>query len=159
MALLEVQGLVKRFGGLLATDHVDLTVQEGTVHSIIGPNGAGKSTFLNQLIGSLLPDEGSITFDGKSILGKKPYEINHLGISRVFQSPEIYPELTLLDNVTIAALAHRDGIFSFNVFQHPSRRRDTVQAAEAALEEVGLADHRLIEANNLSRGDKRRLEL
>lgn len=159
MALLDVQGLVKRFGGLVATDHVDFSVEEGTVHSIIGPNGAGKSTFLNQLIGSLLPDEGSITFDGASIVGRKPYEINHLGISRVFQSPEVYPELSLLDNVTIAALAHRDGIFSFNIFQHPRRRLDMVQAAEAALEEVGLLEQRHHDATNLSRGDKRRLEL
>lgn len=159
MALLEVQGLVKRFGGLLATDHVDFTVDEGTVHSIIGPNGAGKSTFLNQIIGSLLPDEGSIRFAGQSLLGIKPYEINHLGISRVFQSPEIYPELTLLENVTIATLAHRDGIFSFNIFQHPKRRRDMVQAAEVALEEVGLIGQRHVQATNLSRGDKRRLEL
>lgn len=159
MALLEIRGLVKRFGGLLATDHVDFSIEMGSAHSLIGPNGAGKSTLLNQIMGSLTPDEGSIEFDGKSILGIPPHEINHLGISRVFQSPEIFPELSLVDNVTIAALAHRDGTFAFNIFQHPRRRREVVQAAEAALEEVHLIEQRDTEARNLSRGDKRHLEL
>src|SRR5699024_4398859 len=110
MALLEVHNLVKRFGGLIATNDVSLNVTEKTVHSIIGPNGAGKSTFLNQLIGALKPDSGSITFDGRSLIGQSPQEINQRGIARVFQSPEIFSELTLLDNVTIAALATRDGM-------------------------------------------------
>ncbi len=159
MALLEVKGLVKRFGGLIATNHVDLSVEAGSVHSIIGPNGAGKSTLLNQIIGGLRPDEGSIVFDGQSLIGRPAHEIHQMGIARVFQSPEIYPELSLIDNVTIAALAARDGAFSFNVFQHPRRRGEVVATAEAALEEVGLANRRHDEARHLSRGDKRRLEL
>lgn len=159
MALLDVRQLVKRFNGVTATNHVDLQVQEGTVHSIIGPNGAGKSTFLNQLIGALQPDEGEIIYDGQSLIGRPPHAINQLGIARVFQDPEIYPELTLLDNVSIAALAHRDGSFSFNFLQHPCQRTDVYAAAEEALVEVGLADQRFEEALHLSRGDKRRLEL
>lgn len=159
MALLDVRQLVKRFDGLTATNHVDLQVQEGTVHSIIGPNGAGKSTLLNQLIGALRPDEGEIIYAGHSLIGRPPHAINQLGIARVFQSPEIYPELTLLDNVSIAALAHRDGSFSFNFLQHPRKRGDVRDAAEEALAEVNLADQRFDEAVHLSRGDKRRLEL
>ncbi len=159
MALLEVNNLTKRFGGLTATDDVSLSVTENTVHSIIGPNGAGKSTLLNQLIGSLKPDSGTVVFDGESLLGHPPHEINQRGIARVFQSPEVFPELTLLENVTIATLAARDGSFAITFFQHPRRRGEQVSAAEAALEEVGLLDQRETEALHLSRGDKRRLEL
>ena len=111
MALLEVSGVSKRFDGLRALDHVDLTVEEGSIHSIIGPNGAGKSTLLNVLTGSLQPDQGGVRFDGTSLVGRPPYAINQLGIARVFQTPAIFPELSLLDNVMIAALAARDGSF------------------------------------------------
>jgi len=159
MALLEVNNLVKRFGGLTATNNVSMTVTENTVHSIIGPNGAGKSTFLNQLIGALRPDEGNITFDGQSLIGKPPHEINQCGIARVFQSPEIFPEMTLLDNVTIAALAARDGSFSYNFLQHPSRRSEQITIAEECLDEVGLLRRANDRAVSLARGDKRRLEL
>src|SRR3546814_931196 len=112
MALLEVSGVSKRFGGLAALNDVRLHVQEGTIHAIIGPNGAGKSTLLNVLTGRLRPDAGSVEFDGRSLLGRPPHEINQLGIARVFQTPEIYPEMTLVENVAIAALARRDGSFS-----------------------------------------------
>lgn len=159
MALLEVRRLVKHFGGLTATNYVDLTVREGVTHSIIGPNGAGKSTLLNLLVGALAPDAGSIVFDGGSLVGKRPYEINQLGLARVFQSPAIFPEMSLLDNVTIAALAARDGSFRLNFFERPTRRRDALAAAERALAEVGLADKPEREAAHLSHGDKRRLEL
>lgn len=159
MALLEVNNLVKRFGGLTATNNVSLNVTENTVHSIIGPNGAGKSTFLNQLIGVLRPDSGTVTFDGQSLMGMPPHEINQRGIARVFQSPEIFSEMTLLENVTIAALAARDGSFSFNFLQHPDRRGEQVSFAEQCLEEVGLLGNASMEADNLARGDKRRLEL
>lgn len=158
-ALLEVRGLTKHFGGLTAVDNVNLSVAEGQVHSIIGPNGAGKSTFLNMLIGSIKPDKGEVRFDQQSLIGRAPHDINQLGVARVFQSPEIYPEMTLLDNVIIAALAKRDGSFKLNFLQHPKRRQDARDAAEEALVEVGLQDKRFEEAVHLSRGDKRRLEL
>jgi branched-chain amino acid transport system ATP-binding protein len=159
MALLEVRNLAKSFGGLAAVNDVDLTVEQGEVHSVIGPNGAGKSTLLNMLTGTLGPDRGTILFDGRSLVGRKPFEINQLGVARVFQSPEIFPELSLLDNVTIAALAARDGSFRFNPLERPAKRREAVQAAEEALGQVGLSDERHSEALHLSRGDKRRLEL
>lgn len=159
LALLEVRGLCKRFGGLQATYDVDLTVREGTAHSIIGPNGAGKSTLLNLLIGQLVPDSGSIVFAGTSLVGRRPHEINQLGVARVFQSPAIFPDLSLLDNVTIAALAARDGGFRLNFLQHPSRRGGAVAAAEDALTEVGLDAAADVHAGELSHGDQRRLEL
>jgi branched-chain amino acid transport system ATP-binding protein len=159
MALLEVADVSKRFNGLRALDHVDLTVEEGSIHSIIGPNGAGKSTLLNVLTGSLQPDEGAVRFDGASLIGRPPFEINQLGIARVFQTPEIFPELSLLDNVTIAALAARDGSFRLNLLEHPRRRGEVRELALDMLVSVGLERLRQTEARHLSRGDKRRLEL
>jgi branched-chain amino acid transport system ATP-binding protein len=89
MGILEVSDVNKRFGGLQALGNVNLNIAANTVHAIIGPNGAGKSTLLNVLVGKLIPDSGTVLFDGHSVLGRKPYEINQLGISRVFQTPEI----------------------------------------------------------------------
>jgi branched-chain amino acid transport system ATP-binding protein len=159
MALLEVSDVSKRFNGLRALDHVELTVEEGSIHSIIGPNGAGKSTLLNVLTGNLAPDEGAVRFDGASLIGRPPFEINQLGIARVFQTPEIFPELSLLDNVMIAALAARDGSFRLNLLEHPRRRSDIRELAAATLADVGLERLRDTQARHLSRGDKRRLEL
>ena len=85
MGILEVKNVGKRFGGLQALGDVNLSIAEGTVHAIIGPNGAGKSTLLNCLVGKLIPDTGSVTFDGQSVLGRRPHEICQMGISRVFR--------------------------------------------------------------------------
>ena len=109
MGILEVKGVGKRFGGLQALGDVNLSVNERSVHAIIGPNGAGKSTLLNCLVGKLIPDTGSVMFDGQSVLGRKPHEINQMGISRVFQTPEIFGDLTVQENVMIPCFAKRDG--------------------------------------------------
>ena len=101
MSILEIKNVGKRFGGLQALSNVNLSVVENTVHAIIGPNGAGKSTLLNCLVGKLVPDTGSVTFQGQSLLGRKPHEINQLGVSRVFQTPEIFAELSVWENVLI----------------------------------------------------------
>jgi branched-chain amino acid transport system ATP-binding protein len=159
MALLEVTNVSKRFNGLRALDHVELKVEEGSIHSIIGPNGAGKSTLLNVLTGSLQPDEGEVRFDGASLVGRPPFAINQLGIARVFQTPEIFPELSLVDNVMIAALAARDGSFRANLLEHPKKRSAVREQAAEALANVGLDRLRETQARHLSRGDKRRLEL
>src|SRR5690606_5747074 len=96
--VLHVADVHKSFGGLHALSDVDLQVEEGTIHAIIGPNGAGKSTLLNVCIGRLAPDTGAVVFDGQVITGKQPHEINQMGVVRVFQTPEIFPDLTLLQN-------------------------------------------------------------
>ena len=114
MGLLEVRGVNKRFGGLQALDDVNLSVEEGTIHAIIGPNGAGKSTLLNCFVGKLMPDTGTVSFGGQSLLGLKPHEINQTGVSRVFQTPEIFPDLTVLENVIMPCLAKRDGSFKLS---------------------------------------------
>ena len=159
MAILEVSDVNKSFGGLHALNDVFLNVNEGDVHAIIGPNGAGKSTLLNCFVGRLTPDSGSVTFNGQSLLGLKPHEINQTGVVRVFQTPEIFEDLSLLDNVMIPAFATADGPFAMNMWHRVSRRKDVCEEAEHILEDVGLADQRHVVCSSLSRGDKRRLEL
>lgn len=159
MSILSVENINKRFGGLQALNDVNLEIEAGTVHAIIGPNGAGKSTLLNCFVGRLEPDTGTVTFDGKSLLGIKPHEINQTGVSRVFQTPEIFGELTLLENVMIPAFARRDGAFTMNAWKSVAGEADMYQKAMDMLDDVGLAEKAGEIAEQLSRGDKRRLEL
>ena len=159
MGILEVKGVGKRFGGLKALSDVNLSVAENSLHAIIGPNGAGKSTLLNCLVGKLMPDTGSVTFDGQSVLGRRPHEINQMGISRVFQTPEIFGDLTVMENMMIPCLAKRDGAFSLNAFGAMVRDREIVERAEHMLEDMRMTDKRDMHAASLSRGDKRRLEI
>ncbi len=159
MGILEVSNVNKHFGGLHALNNVDLNVEQGSVHAIIGPNGAGKSTFLNCLIGKLKPDTGSVLFEGEAVLGKKPHQINQLGIARVFQTPEIFAELTVMENVMIPCYAHRDGAFKINAFARVSRDSEIRIQAETVLEDMGMKEKISQHAGSLSRGDKRRLEM
>jgi len=159
MSNLSVLQVNKRFGGLDALRDVNLEVKSGTVHAIIGPNGAGKSTLLNCFVGRLEPDTGSVTFDGKSLLGIKPHEINQAGVSRVFQTPEIFADLSLIDNVMIPAFAKRDGAFTLHAWGSVADERDIRATAMDMLADVGLDAKANDIAGQLSRGDKRRLEL
>ena len=159
MGILEIKDIGIRFGGLQALGDVNLSVKENTCHAIIGPNGAGKSTLLNCLIGKLIPDSGSVMFDGQSVLGRTPHEINQLGISRVFQTPEIFGDLTVMENMLIPIFAKRDGAFELNAINAVTREVDVVEAAEKMLVEMNMADKRDMNAASLSRGDKRRLEI
>ena len=159
MGILEVKDVGKRFGGLQALGDVNLSVVENSVHAIIGPNGAGKSTLLNCLVGKLIPDTGSVTFDGQSVLGRKPHEINQMGISRVFQTPEIFGDLTVFENVMIPCFAKRDGAFRMHAFETVARETDIVEKARAMLDDVNMLEKIDMTAASLSRGDKRRLEM
>ena len=159
MGILEVKDVGKRFGGLQALGDVNLSVKENTVHAIIGPNGAGKSTLLNCFVGKLIPDTGSVTFDGQSVLGRTPYEINQMGISRVFQTPEIFGDLTVMENMMIPIFAKRDGAFRMHAVANMMSEKDIVEAAEKQLEDMNMADKRHMNAASMSRGDKRRLEI
>jgi branched-chain amino acid transport system ATP-binding protein len=159
MGILEVTDVNKRFGGLQALNKVNLSIQENTVHAIIGPNGAGKSTLLNCLVGKLIPDTGTVLFDGHSVLGRKPHEINQLGISRVFQTPEIFKDLSVIENVMIPCLAKRDGAFRMHAFETVANEKAIMAQAEAMLDDVDMLGKRNMIASNLSRGDKRRLEM
>lgn len=159
MGILEVKGVNKNFGGLRALGDVNLSVKENTCHAIIGPNGAGKSTLLNCLVGKLVPDTGSVMFDGNSVLGRKPHEINQMGISRVFQTPEIFADLTVFENVMIPCFAKRDGAFRLHAFERTDSETGIVEQAERMLREVDMFSKRDVVASSLSRGDKRRLEM
>ncbi|CUH83774.1 ABC transporter ATP-binding protein [Thalassovita mediterranea] len=159
MGILEVKGVNKRFGGLQALGDVNLSVKENSVHAIIGPNGAGKSTLLNCLVGKLIPDTGSVMFNGQSVLGRKPYEINQMGISRVFQTPEIFGDLTVRENMMIPIFAKRDGAFRMHAIKDMLKEREIVDAADHMLEEMNMADKHGMHASSMSRGDKRRLEI
>jgi branched-chain amino acid transport system ATP-binding protein len=157
--IFHVDDVEKRFGGLLALSDVDLSVKEGTTHAIIGPNGAGKSTLLNVCVGLIKPDRGTVTFDGDLVTGREPYEINQLGIARVFQTPEIFPDLPLIENVILPVLSHKNGSFKFSPFTSLRNEKGVIEEAEFYLEDVGLASQMKTLASALSRGDKRRLEL
>ena len=159
MAILSVKGVNKRFGGLQALGDVNLDVEEQTCHAIIGPNGAGKSTLLNVLVGKLIPDSGSVVFDGQSVLGRKPHQINQMGISRVFQTPEIFGDLTVMENMLIPCFAKRDGAFRLHAIESVRQERDMIEKAESMLAEVNMLDKREMTASSMSRGDKRRLEM
>jgi branched-chain amino acid transport system ATP-binding protein len=157
--VLNVSDVHKSFGGLLALSDINLDIEEGKTRAIIGPNGAGKSTLLNICVGRLAPDSGTVAFAGTTLTGKQPHEINQLGVARVFQTPEIFPDLTVLQNVLMPALAKRDGSFTINGWKYLSGESDLTQRTEAVIEDVGLQDKTHQEAASLSRGDKRRLEL
>jgi len=159
MAILSVKGINKRFGGLQALGDVNLDVAENTCHAIIGPNGAGKSTLLNVLVGKLIPDSGSVVFDGQSVLGRKPHEINQMGISRVFQTPEIFADLSVMENMLIPCFAKRDGAFRMHAYDSVRSERGMIEKAEEMLDEVNMLDKREMIASSMSRGDKRRLEM
>ncbi|SIT11218.1 amino acid/amide ABC transporter ATP-binding protein 1, HAAT family [Roseivivax lentus] len=159
MGILEVKNVNKRFGGLQALGDVNLSVAENTVHAIIGPNGAGKSTLLNCLVGKLIPDTGSVMFAGQSVLGRKPYEINQMGISRVFQTPEIFGDLSVMENMMIPLLAKRDGSFRMHAIESLEDERELRAEAEKMLDEVNMLDKQDMHSASMSRGDKRRLEM
>ena len=159
MGILEVQNVNKRFGGLQALDDVNLNVEENTVHASIGPNGAGKSTLLNCFVGRLTPDTGTVMFDGQSLIGRKPHEINQMGVSRVFQTPEIFTDLTILENVMIPSFAKRDGAFKLSPFAAVKAESAIRDHAEDMLGQVGMLEKRHMVASAMSRGDKRRLEM
>jgi branched-chain amino acid transport system ATP-binding protein len=157
--VLDVDNVQKSFGGLHALSDINLQIEEGKTRAIIGPNGAGKSTLLNICIGRLAPDAGSVSLDGVTLTGKRPHQINQLGVARVFQTPEIFPDLTVLQNVLIPALAKRDGAFRIRAWRTSEGEAELRDRARAMIEDVGLESHMDQEAASLSRGDKRRLEL
>ena len=156
-ALLEVSGLVKRFGGLVATDMLDLDVAEGEIHAVIGPNGAGKTTLIGQLSGEIVPDGGRISFDGRDITQLPAHRRSMLGLARSFQITSIFLNFTALDNVALAVQAH-DG-HSFR-FWRPARAEVSLrEPAREMLREVGLDRREDVVTANMSHGEQRQLEI
>ena len=157
--VLHVADVHKNFGGLHALADVDLAIEEGKTHAIIGPNGAGKSTLLNVIVGKLSPTRGTVILDGEVLTGKKPHEINQMGVARVFQTPEIFPDLSVIENVMVSALAKRDGAFKLRIMNTLESEKSIHDQAMKILTEFGLAEKVLEHSGALSRGHKRRLEL
>jgi branched-chain amino acid transport system ATP-binding protein len=155
--LLEVAGLVKRFGGLIATDNLHLTVAAGAIHAVIGPNGAGKTTLVAQLQGELAPDAGAIRFAGADVTRLKSHQRAACGIARSFQITSIFPDMSALDNVALAVQA-RAG-HSFSLWRAAARETALRAPAHAALDRVGLGDRAGILAAHLAHGEQRQLEL
>ena len=156
-ALLDITGLRKRFGGLVATDGLDLDVKLGEIHALIGPNGAGKTTLIGQLSGEIAPDDGRIMFDGRNITQFPAHRRSRLGLARSFQITSIFLNFTVLDNVALAVQAH-DG-HSFR-FWRPARGEAALrEPARAILKEVGLESRGEMVSANLSHGEQRQLEI
>jgi branched-chain amino acid transport system ATP-binding protein len=156
-ALLRVEKLVRRFGGILATDHVSLDVAEGELHAIIGPNGAGKTTLISQLTGHLAPHSGTIFLGGRDITGMPTYRRSALGLARSFQITSLLPDFTAADNVALAAQAHHG--HSFRFWSNARKEKALRDAAHAALERVGLGGRADVLVSRLSHGEQRELEL
>jgi len=156
-ALLEVTGLVKRFGGLLATDHLSLSLQHGEIHAVIGPNGAGKTTFINQLGGEILSDEGRIVFDGHDITREPPFRRAQVGLGRSYQITSVFNDFSVLQNTALAVQAHAG--HSFRFWRPAASERALVDPAMAALAQVGLTERAHTPVSVLAHGERRQLEI
>jgi branched-chain amino acid transport system ATP-binding protein len=159
MSLLETTDLTKEFGGLTAVDEVSLSVEEGTVQAIIGPNGAGKTTFINCVSGLLEPTGGSVVFDGEDVVDLDSHERVQRGISKSFQTASIFPDMSVENNVQIAAFGAAHGSFRFNFLKHRDAYDEVGALTTRMLRSVDLYEDRAIDAKNLPYGDKRRLEI
>lgn len=155
--ILEGRGLRKEFGGLVAVADVDIRVRTGELHAIIGPNGAGKTTLFNLLTGTLRPTRGTVWFKGQDITAVPLHRRVHLGIGRSFQITNIFPNLTVLENVRLAAQAL--GRDSFKFWWHHRRFGRYIETALQAIAQVGLEDRLIYPAAALPHGEQRKLEL
>jgi branched-chain amino acid transport system ATP-binding protein len=155
--LLKVEGLTKRFGGVVAADAIALDIPRGEFHAIIGPNGAGKTTLIGLLAGEIAPQGGSIQFDGSDITALPVYGRSLLGIARSFQITSLFSDFSALDNVALAVQAHAGHSFQF---WNSARRDDALRKpAHDALAGVGLEARGDIKIDKLSHGEQRQLEI
>lgn len=159
MALLEARQLTRRFGGLVAVDGVSLVVEPLTVTALIGPNGAGKTTFFKILAGELAPTTGDVYFKEKRITGLDVARIAQLGIAKSFQITQIFPRLTVEENVLVPALAATRGAFKLDALVPLSGAKKAHEIAVQVLQQVDLLERRDLRASDLSYGEKRRLEV
>ena len=162
MRVLEVQGVTKRFGGLVAVNQVSLEVNEGEIFSVIGPNGAGKTTFFNLLTGIYTPDEGRILFLGQDITGSTPDKAAKLGIGRTFQNIRLFGAMTALENILVGRHIHTRVPYLHALLRTPLARKEERKALEEALsllEYVGLLHRKDELARNLPYGEQRKLEI
>jgi len=155
--LLQIAGLTRRFGGVLAADAITLDIPAGEVHAVIGPNGAGKTTLIGLIAGEVAPQGGNVRFNGDDITGLPVYRRNRLGLARSFQITSLFSDFTALDNVALAVQAHRGHSFRF---WRDARREDELRKpALVALARVGLAERAGVRVARLSHGEHRQLEI
>jgi len=160
--ILNLEGVTKRFLGLVAVDNVSFEVKRGEVFALIGPNGAGKTTLFNCITGMFAPSEGNIVFDGTQIAGVKPHRVAHLGISRTFQNIRVFDYMTALDNVRLGQHARMKAQIWDALFKTPRARKEEVAVTERAHELlgfVGIDRYANSYARNLPYGAQRRLEI
>ena len=155
--MLRTRELIKRFGAHAAVDGVDLDVRDGTLHAIIGPNGAGKTTLFNLLSGELRPSGGAIVFGDRDVTALDATRRSHLGMGRSFQRTNVFPKLTVFENVRLAAQSRTTS--SAALWRSAGSLRAVNERAERGLEEMGLLPHRAQLAGELAGGDQRLLEL
>jgi len=160
--MLRVEGLTKRFGGLVAVNEVSFTVPPGRVMSIVGPNGAGKTTMFNLITGLLTPDRGEVFFDGRRVTGWPPHRLAAGGIGRTFQNIRLFQHLNALENVMVGRTAKtRAGLFDAIGWTGLDRneRQATIEHAESLLDWVGVGENRFRMPSELPYGDQRRVEI
>jgi branched-chain amino acid transport system ATP-binding protein len=155
--LLRVENLVRRFGGLVATDNLSMEVAPGELHAIIGPNGAGKTTLISQLTGQLMSNSGAIHFAGTDVTGLPSYKRSRLGLARSFQITSLLRDFTAADNVALAAQAHAG--HSYRFWANARKEGPLREAAHTALTRVGLGKRADVLVSELSHGEQRELEL
>jgi branched-chain amino acid transport system ATP-binding protein len=156
-ALLKVEGLTKRFGGVVASDNVVLDVAPGELHAIIGPNGAGKTTLIGQLTGEIVPDGGRVHFEGRDITALPVYDRSLIGLARSFQITSLFPNFTALQNVALAVQAHAG--HSFHFWRDARTEAALREPARAALERVGIGHRADAVVARMSHGEHRQIEL
>ena len=157
LPLLQVEGLTKRFGGVVTAEALSFDIPAGEFHAIIGPNGAGKTTLIGLLAGEISAQMGAISFDGGDITSLPPYRRSLAGIARSFQISSLFSDFTALDNVALAVQAHCG--HSFRFWQNARRNGQLRKPAAAALARVGLADRARVRVGRLSHGEQRQLEI
>ncbi len=155
--ILKTERLRREFGALVAVDDVDMQVRSNTIHSIIGPNGAGKTTFFNLLSGNIAPTSGKVIYKGRDITRKPVHRTAHLGIGRSFQITNLFPNLTVFENVRLACQSLGRGNFQF--WRHYNQFTGFEETSLDAIRQVGLDKQAFVPARTLPHGDQRKLEL
>jgi len=160
--ILEVKNLTKQFGGLTATSNINMNVEKNSITAVIGPNGAGKTTFFNMITAVYKPTAGDILLNGKSLVGLKPHQVSHYGITRTFQNIRLFNDMTVLENVMVGMHQNLKAHWVGTLLQLPHIRKMEEKAKVEAydiLKYVGLEDYVNENAGNLAYGAQRRLEI
>ncbi len=157
LPLLSIEGVTKRFGGIVASEAISLEIAPGELHAIIGPNGAGKTTLIGELTGEVTPDSGTIRFAGADVTALPVYRRSQLGLARSFQITSLFAGFSALDNAALAVQAHAG--HSFRFWADARRQPELRGPAMAALEQAGLAARAHVPVDDLSHGERRQLEI